>query len=100
MEGDRVTPMTTTTAYGFTTYSWVPWALHAPAKVPPFGWLKLPAGRFLALNCVDYDDVVVWSFGPLALVRPETDEERADREDAEAEASFMAVEANRFIEWY
>lgn len=47
----------------------------------------------------DYDEQIVWKIGDICYTRPETEREKEDREDAEAEAAFMAYEANRYTEW-
>lgn len=72
-----------------TTYTWIPWGLHVPAAAAPFGWLRVARDRWLTLNLVEYDDVVLWNWGPLALVRGETDQERETREEAEAENCWL-----------
>jgi len=52
-------------------------------------WYVKAGTGFLAYGFPeDYDEVVVWQAGPLVLTRAETDEERRDREEGEAEAAY------------
>lgn len=52
-------------------------------------WYVRVGSGFLAYGTpADYDEVVAWQAGPLVLTRAETDEERRDREEGEAEAAY------------
>jgi hypothetical protein len=80
---------------------WVPWSLATFKDGRPYGWLRLPGDLCLALNLdADYDERVLWTRGPLVLTRPETDEERQEREEGWAEEAAMEHELNRYTEWY
>ena len=47
----------------------------------------------------DFNEQLIWQFGPFFYTIPETEEQRLEREDAKAEAAFMDSEANRYTEW-
>ena len=82
-------------------FRWVDWSLQYRAGWShPMGWFPLGAGRYLGLGySVEHDERQVWGWGILNIVRPETDEERWDREEGWAEEAFMEREANRYTEW-
>jgi hypothetical protein len=50
------------------------------AGQPTRGWLYLPAGMILSLNCDPEhgEEVEIWACGPLSLTRPMTGDEQAD----------------------
>lgn len=74
------------------------WPLDFRAK---YGWLRLPGGCYLSFGLEpEYDERLVGQWGPLQLTRPETAEERQDREEGEAEEAFTEQELNRYTEWY
>ena len=62
--------------------------------------IHVGSGSFLnyRLGC-DWEERIVWQRGPFMLTRLETEQEEADRIDAEAEAAFMEHERNRYVEW-
>ena len=65
-----------------------------------FAYLKISPTLYLQWNLApDYDERVTWRWGCLTITRPETDEEREEREYGEAEALALEVEAGRYIEW-
>ena len=87
------------------------WVYFSLAKVGYFG---ITLGRYSGLTgCLnigqnrwisfrlepDYDEQLAWQFGPIRYTIPETEKQRLEREDAEAEAAFMEYEANRYTEW-
>lgn len=63
-----------------------------------YGWLLLPGGHSVSFN-VDPEEgeVLAGKLGPLEFYRPETKQERRDREDAEGEAAFEAYWADRYL---
>ena len=70
-------------------------------KVCAFGFLRLPKGLILSWGLdTDYDERQVAAVGPLSLTRPETDQEREEREEGEAIAAWEERELNRYTEWY
>jgi hypothetical protein len=83
-------------------------------SIAKFDWFSISMGKISGLTASfnigkerwlsyrlgpDYDEQLLWSFGPLYCTAPETDEQRIEREDAEAEYEFMNYEANRYTEW-
>ena len=65
-----------------------------------FAYLRISPTLYLQWNLMpDADERIAWQWGKLTVTRPETDEEREDREDAEAEALAMEAEEARYIEW-
>lgn len=66
--------------------------LTASLKTGNNGWLAFRLEP-------DYDEQLIWQFGPFYYTLPETEEQRLEREDAEAEAAFMDSEANRYTQW-
>lgn len=64
------------------------------------GCMHLGQKRWISFRLgADPDEQIAWEFGPFCYTIPETEEQRLEREDAEAEAAFMDREANRYTEW-
>jgi hypothetical protein len=83
------------------SFRWIPWGFHAPAHRKPYGWIMLPGDWAFSWNLgADTEERVVWEFGPLCLTRPETPQEREEREEGEAIAAWEERELNRYTEWY
>lgn len=62
--------------------------------------LHLGKNKWLSYRIsADYNEQLIWQLGPFFYTIPETEEQRLEREDAEAEAAFMDSEANRYTEW-
>ena len=62
--------------------------------------LHLGKNRWLSYRIsADFNEQLIWQFGPFFYTIPETEEQRLEREDAKAEAAFMDSEANRYTEW-
>lgn len=62
-----------------------------------YGWILLPFGRSIAWNVdAEEGDYEVARWGVFNYCRPETDEEKQDRLEGEAEAAWEAYQA----EWY
>jgi hypothetical protein len=83
-------------------FRWVPWCLQCTTATGLYGWLFLWGGLCLCLGLgpgPDDEEVEVWRCGDLYLTRPETDQERDDREEARAEELFCLHEMNRYTEW-
>ena len=85
---------------------WLPWYFNALAnrKNPGHAWIhgyvRLPGWHFLSWNMEpDAEERIVWSLGSLVLTRPETAEEKEEREEGEAQAWAEVVEANRYTPW-
>ena len=82
------------------TLHWVPWNFSQHRDGSPYGWLPLGWGRYLSWGLgADRHERISWSCGPLAVTRPETEEERLEREEGEAEDALMEYEHNRYTEW-
>ena len=85
---------------------WLPWSInvlanrHKAGEVWVYAWLRLPGWRFISWNVPpDYDERVVWQCGSLVVTRPETSEERDEREQDQAEAAAEDHELNRYTQW-
>lgn len=66
-----------------------------------YAYLALPGSMYLTFNLPpDHDERVVGQWGKFMITRPETDVEREEREEAEAEEAFMERESNRYTQWY
>lgn len=84
------------------TFSWVPWYINTNChRSRPFVIAWLCIGKYVvSWGCpCDPEEREVFRFGYLCITRPETEQEREDREEAECEAWFMEREANRYTEW-
>jgi len=86
---------------------WIPWCFNAlasptrPGSAWIYWYIRLPGWWFLSWNMpADDEDRPVWALGKLLLTRPETEQEREEREDGVAEAWAEEVERNRYTEWY
>lgn len=85
---------------------WLPWDFNALARRnnPGHAWIyayiRLPGYRFLSWNMEpDYDEILVWFFGPIRFTRPETQEEQKEREAEEALAAAESADRDRYVEW-
>lgn len=79
---------------------WWPLSLKLSGRAK-YAWLRLPNNGFISYGLEpDYDERLVIAWGPFCLTRPETEQERLDREDDEADQAFMEYELNRYTQWY
>ena len=46
----------------------------------------------------DYNEQLIWQFGPFYYTVPETEEQRLEREDAEMEDEWLEQEHNRYTQ--
>lgn len=59
-----------------------------------YGWLLLPGGHSVSFNVdADEGEVLAGKLGPLKFYRPETEQERQDREEGWAEAAYEVYQA-------
>ena len=71
--------------------------LNCTASQGLYGWLLLPGGRSVSFNIdPELGEVLVGKLGPLEFYRPETEQERIDRECGEEEAAYEAYYANNY----
>lgn len=87
----------------FQNLQWLsaPLCLNLTSKYGSHAWLALTNYFYLTYNLpADYDEVVVAEWWRFKITRPETEAERTDREDSEAEDEYLEREKNRYTEWY
>ena len=91
----------------FPNHCWRLWSFNAaasrtvPGSARIYWYISLPSSWFLSLGLVpDYDERLVWNCGSLRLTRPETNKEREEREEGEAEWASIEHELHRYTEWY
>jgi hypothetical protein len=84
------------------SFSWVPWSVQYRANWgAPVWWFPLGGEWYVSSGIgAEPEERVILRLGPVMVTRPETDSEREEREEAEAEAAFMEREHNRYTEWY
>ena len=80
-------------------FTWAPLNMKLTAKHPWF-YLHLGFNYYLQWNLLpDYDEQTVWQIGRWYITRPETVEEREDREMSEEEALAIEADQARYIDW-
>lgn len=90
------------------TFHWVPWNLelrhatfgHDAGCLIWYGWLLLGPLTLTFNMEPESDEHPLLRVGPFTLARPETDEERKEREYWEADEEFCRRESMRYCEWY
>jgi hypothetical protein len=81
-------------------FDWCPLYLNTTAKHGISAFLLLPNDWTLYFRFAkDDEDVAVWSALGFCLTRPETDEEKTDREDAFLEEAWLEIERDRYTQW-
>jgi hypothetical protein len=62
-----------------------------------FGWILLPNDRAISWNVEPEEgETIAFEFGPFVITRPETDQEKEDREIGEAELAWEQQFADRW----
>ena len=81
-------------------FMWWPLDVRMTGKLR-YGTMRLPGDLILSFGLeADYDERTVCEVGPFVVTRPETSEEREEREQGWAEEAYMERELNRYTEWY